>query len=43
VFGGNLFGAQPLGYSGSAVGGYSDILSAQQLWSSFLMGMNGGR
>jgi hypothetical protein len=25
------------------VGGYSDILAAQRLWSSFLMGVNGGR
>ena len=42
VFGGSPFGAQPPGYGGS-VGGYSDILAAQRLWSSFVSGLNGGR
>ena len=42
VFGGNSFGAHTPGYSGS-VGGYSDILAAQRLWSSFVSGFNGGR
>ena len=43
VFGGNPFGAQRPGYRiGGGVGGYSDILAAQRLWSSFVMGMNGG-
>jgi hypothetical protein len=41
VFGG--FGAQPLGYRiGGGVGGYSDILAAQRLRSSFVSGLNGG-
>jgi hypothetical protein len=43
VFGGSPFGAQPPGYRiGGGVGGYSDILAAQRLWSSFVSGMNGG-
>jgi hypothetical protein len=43
VFGGNPFGTQPPGYSGNAPAGYSDILAAQRLWSSFVSGLNGGR
>ena len=44
AFGGNLYGAQPPGYRiGGGVGGYSDILAAQRLWSSFVSGLNGGR
>ena len=43
VFGGNPFGAQPPGYRiGGGVGGYSDILAAQRLRSSFVSGLNGG-
>jgi hypothetical protein len=43
--GGNVFGGDPFGVPGygisGGVGGYSD-LAAQRLWSSFVMGMNGG-
>src|SRR6516164_7972559 len=42
--GGNPFGARTPGYRiGGGVGGYSDILAAQRLWSSFVSGLNGGR
>jgi len=41
--GGNVFGAHTPGYRTSgSVGGYNDVLAAQRLWSSFVMGMNGG-
>jgi hypothetical protein len=44
VFGGSPFGAPTPGYRiGGGVGGYSDILAAQRLWSSFVSGLNGGR
>jgi hypothetical protein len=34
--GGNVFGAQPSGYSGSAIAGYNDILA------QFMTRLNGG-
>jgi hypothetical protein len=44
VFGGGVSGAQRTGYRiGGGAGGYSDILAAQRLWSSFVSGLNGGR
>jgi hypothetical protein len=41
--GGGVNNAYPLGPSmRNTPAGYSDILAAQRLWSSFLTGMNGG-
>jgi hypothetical protein len=46
--GGNLFGGNVFGGGGgpsmrNTPAGYSDILAAQRLWSSFVSGLNGGR
>jgi hypothetical protein len=41
--GGNVFGGGGGPSMSNAVGGYNDILAAQRLWSSFVMGLNGGR
>ena len=43
LFGGNVFGGGGGPSMRNAPAGYSDILAAQRLWSSFLMGMNEGR
>ena len=43
LFGGNVFGGGGGPSMRNAPTGYSDILAAQPLWSSFVSGMNGGR
>jgi hypothetical protein len=43
LFGGNVFDGVGGPSMRNAPAGYSDILAAQRLWSSFLMGMNEGR
>ena len=47
VFGGSPFGGNVFGGGGgppmrNTRAGYSDILAAQRLWSSFVSGLNGG-
>ena len=43
VFGGNAFGGVGGPSMRNTPAGYSDILAAQRLWSSFVSGLNGGR